>query len=98
MKIIEENMDETGFGRVMEVRGHEYSQEQAFGPRDGCFRATGDKLPPGPWEKGEAAILRFQEFASGGYGRAQYVNHRYANWKSAKVVSENGPGNLADKK
>jgi hypothetical protein len=56
----------------------------------------------GPKPKGtyvaskRAAVIRFQEFAPGGPGRAQYVQHPLRGRRDAKKVADHGPGNLND--
>jgi hypothetical protein len=91
-----ENMTESGFGRVLELEGFIWidtfqpEQTEAFFPK-GFPLDTRRYRCLGP------ETLKFQEFQRGGMGRPQYVPHRFAGWKSARVVSESGPGNLHDR-
>lgn len=100
MKTVEQNMDKSGFGPVMEVKGYIYrdtSPQVNGGPDADTFFPAGFDVPR-HWKQIEPAVCRFQEFKPGGPGRAQYVRHPFAGFKSAKMVAKDGPGNQFDRR
>jgi hypothetical protein len=94
--MIEQNMTSSGFGPVMEVVG--FSYVDGFNPEEArVFFPKGWDFQKKRFHSPVEEVCRFQKFAPGGPGRAQYILHPFAEWKSAKVVSEDGPGNIADR-